>query len=215
VGTEGRRLAILHAAKDVFAERGYPASGVSDIIERAGVARGTFYLYFESKRTVFTALVDHALQAIQDSLVPVPLDQPERIVQGLMDNAERIKRVFLEDPALAKVIIVEAMLLDREASEQVGEVEQRVADWLAGLVTRWQEKGLLRTLDPRIVAWTYIGSLKEILRQHLITGRLEAGLEAITAAILEIYVFGLIAPEHQQLAADHFAGIHGPAEGRD
>ena len=53
-----RRSQLLAAARRVFAARGYHNAGVSHIIREAGVARGTFYNYFESKRTVFTAVLD-------------------------------------------------------------------------------------------------------------------------------------------------------------
>ena len=212
---EERRLSILTAAKEVFAERGYSSAGVADIIERAGVARGTFYLYFESKRSVFAALIDHAIQSIQDLLVPIPIENPLEIVPGLLENAERIKHYFLEDPDLARVIIVEAMLLDTDSSEQVLEVEQRVAGWLSGLVGRWQENGMLRPMNADVVAWTYLGSLKEILRQHLITGTLSNDIDEITHTILDIFVFGLLSPEQNQLAADYFADMDGSDDGRN
>ena len=212
---EERRLSILTAAKEVFAERGYTGAGIADIIENAGVARGTFYLYFESKRSVFAALIDHAIQSIQALLVPIPLDCPDDIVPALLRNAELIKQYFIDDPDLARVIIVEAMLLDSDSSEQVQEVEQRVAAWLSGLVTRWQDNGFLRPMNANVVAWLYLGSLKEILRQHLFTGALAVDIEEITHTILDIFVFGLLAPEHNQLVTDYFAEIDGSDDPRN
>ena len=50
------RDAILHAARQVFAELGYGASSVRDIIRRTKLASGTFYNYFDSKEAVFKAL---------------------------------------------------------------------------------------------------------------------------------------------------------------
>src|SRR5215472_17408382 len=44
-----RRAALLQAAREVLAEKGYEATKVSDIVARAGAAQGTFYLYFPSK----------------------------------------------------------------------------------------------------------------------------------------------------------------------
>jgi AcrR family transcriptional regulator len=54
------RSAILAAARDVFAERGYDAVGVRDIIRRTDLASGTFYNYFPDKDAVFRALVMEA-----------------------------------------------------------------------------------------------------------------------------------------------------------
>ena len=52
------RLAILDAAREVFAELGYDNVTVRDIIRRTGLAAGTFYNYFKSKEEVFSALAD-------------------------------------------------------------------------------------------------------------------------------------------------------------
>ena len=52
------RAAILAAARDVFAEEGYGAVGVRDIIRRTDLASGTFYNYFPDKDAIFRALVD-------------------------------------------------------------------------------------------------------------------------------------------------------------
>src|SRR5690606_8287650 len=54
---ELRRRQLLDAARDVFAEKGYVAATVDDVVARCGVARGTFYLYFDDKLDVFGALV--------------------------------------------------------------------------------------------------------------------------------------------------------------
>jgi AcrR family transcriptional regulator len=52
------RAAILAAALDVFAEEGYDAAGVRDIIRRTDLASGTFYNYFPDKEAIFRALVE-------------------------------------------------------------------------------------------------------------------------------------------------------------
>ena len=64
-----RRTALLAAARDVFAERGYAAATVDDVVARAGVARGTFYLYFKDKRDVFRALVDEMMRFLGEGLL--------------------------------------------------------------------------------------------------------------------------------------------------
>ncbi|MCX5743965.1 MAG: helix-turn-helix domain containing protein, partial [Proteobacteria bacterium] len=56
-----RRRKILGAAKYVFAEAGYHGASINMIIERAQIARGTFYLYFESKAAVFNSILDVAM----------------------------------------------------------------------------------------------------------------------------------------------------------
>ena len=55
---ESRRAAVLAVARRLFSQKGYHATSIHDIIEAAEIARGTFYLYFESKRAIFDELLD-------------------------------------------------------------------------------------------------------------------------------------------------------------
>jgi AcrR family transcriptional regulator len=64
VDAAARREAILHAALTVFAERGYEAARLDDMAARAGVAKGTLYLYFKDKEALFEALVRGAVSPI-------------------------------------------------------------------------------------------------------------------------------------------------------
>ncbi len=62
------RQAILTAAREVFAELGYEAAGVRDIIRRTGLASGTFYNYFRSKEEVAKALAADAADRLRPPL---------------------------------------------------------------------------------------------------------------------------------------------------
>ncbi|MCJ8142993.1 TetR/AcrR family transcriptional regulator [Ancylobacter sp. A5.8] len=59
-----RRRAILDAALEVFAESGFAAARMQDVATRAGVAKGTLYLYFEDKAALFEGLVHEALDPV-------------------------------------------------------------------------------------------------------------------------------------------------------
>src|SRR5271165_4395137 len=62
------RRAILTAAREVFAEVGYEAASVRDIIRRTGLASGTFYNYYRSKEEVAQALVSDVAQRLRPIL---------------------------------------------------------------------------------------------------------------------------------------------------
>ena len=61
---EARRQAILEAALHMFAEHGFEAARLDDVAARAGVAKGTLYLYFASKEALFEALIRNAVAPI-------------------------------------------------------------------------------------------------------------------------------------------------------
>jgi AcrR family transcriptional regulator len=71
VAPEARRQAILAAALSVFAERGFEAARLDDVAARAGVAKGTLYLYFRDKEALFEALVRNAVAPIMEQVSTV------------------------------------------------------------------------------------------------------------------------------------------------
>src|SRR5688572_1888823 len=79
-----KRDAILRAAIDVFAERGYFNAQVADVARAAGVAAGTVYLYFLSK--------DDLLVSIFERTVRDTLNEGRAAVAGVTDPAERLRR---------------------------------------------------------------------------------------------------------------------------
>ena len=72
------RAAIIVAAREVFAELGYDAAGVRDVIRRTDLASGTFYNYFEDKEAVFRAVVDESAQEIRRRLRRLSAAAPRR-----------------------------------------------------------------------------------------------------------------------------------------
>src|SRR5215813_6929811 len=66
-----RREAILAAALDEFSARGFAAARLDDVAKRAGVAKGTIYLYFHDKESLFQELVRSMLSPVVGGLIQV------------------------------------------------------------------------------------------------------------------------------------------------
>src|SRR3954449_6496806 len=76
-----RRATILSAALDEFAARGFEAARLDDVARRAGVAKGTIYLYFRDKQSLFQELVRTMLSPLVGAITTAPLqDVPIRAV---------------------------------------------------------------------------------------------------------------------------------------
>src|SRR5262245_51987950 len=84
--SEARRRAILEAALVEFAAHGFAAARLDDVARRAGIAKGTLYLYFADKEALFEALVQGAIRPLIDNLQQVAAlpDVPTRQVLRLM-----------------------------------------------------------------------------------------------------------------------------------
>src|SRR5437763_11361861 len=82
---------ILNAARDEFGERGFAESSIVGITRRAGVALGTFYTYFDSKESVFQALVSDMSAQVRDHVGPAFKDATDAI-----DGERRALESFLQ-----------------------------------------------------------------------------------------------------------------------
>jgi AcrR family transcriptional regulator len=92
------RAAIVAAARVVFAELGYDAAGVRDIIRHTNLASGTFYNYFEDKESVFRAVADESAQEIRVRLRAVRAGA--RTVEEFVGDAYRVLFRFLVEDRL-------------------------------------------------------------------------------------------------------------------
>src|SRR5438067_7422732 len=80
-----KRDAILRAAIDIFADRGYFNAQVADVARAAGVAAGTVYLYFRSKDDLLISIFERSMREA--------LAEGKKVVEGVDDPRERLRRV--------------------------------------------------------------------------------------------------------------------------
>jgi AcrR family transcriptional regulator len=91
---------ILDAARDEFGERGFNDSSIVAITQRAGVALGTFYTYFDSKEAVFHALVRDMSSQVRDRVAPAfkgakdAIDGERRALQSFLEFASTHRHVY-------------------------------------------------------------------------------------------------------------------------
>ncbi|WP_416909187.1 MAG: TetR/AcrR family transcriptional regulator [Polymorphobacter sp.] len=71
--------ALLDAAAEEFGERGFHEAGIARIAQRAGMAVGSFYTYFDSKEAIFRALVADMSRQVRETVAPVILAAPDRL----------------------------------------------------------------------------------------------------------------------------------------
>jgi AcrR family transcriptional regulator len=143
------RAAILAAAREVFAELGYDAAGVRDVIRRTDLASGTFYNYFADKEAVFRAVVDESAQEVRRRLREARsgaqtleqfvgdayrawfefLVEDELMFELMQRNAGPIRALF-GDPILGSG--VQELLDDITAAINRGDLPPHDADYMAG-----------------------------------------------------------------------------------
>jgi AcrR family transcriptional regulator len=139
-----RREAILAAALDQFAASGFAATRLDDVAKRAGVAKGTIYLYFRDKESLFQELVRAMLSPLVGTIEAAPLaDLPARAV------AETIADMFVREifgtrrKDVIRLIIAEGPRFPKLAEFYYHEVIERVVAAMRAVLKRAVERGEL------------------------------------------------------------------------
>jgi AcrR family transcriptional regulator len=158
---DARTPEILEAALVCFGERGFAACRLDDIARRAGVTKGTIYLYFAGKEELFKAVISR-------SLVP-RLEAGERLVAGLdLPAPVQLERLLLTladiipSPtlgAIPKLIIAEAGNFPEIARFYFDQVISRGRRLITGILRRGIERGELRQLDVDAAFFSVIAPL--------------------------------------------------------
>ena len=180
-----RRLQILGASRDVFARRGYHQSTIIDIVAEAGVARGTFYLYFEDKRAVFADLIDRFAQQLTMAIVRIdPADEARSVQEQVRENIRRILTTCLAERNMTKILFTDAMGVDPAFDRKIQSFYDAVVQLLTESLKDGQEAlGIVADGEPRVLAYMTIGALKELLYQAVTLGLSEESAEALTQQI--------------------------------
>jgi AcrR family transcriptional regulator len=161
-----RRQKILNHARDVFARRGYHDAKIDEIVTAAGIARGTFYLYFKDKRAVFDEIVDRAFTQIGMAIVRVdPKDPGRTVADQVQENIRRIVKALLEDRATTKILLTDAVGVDPAFDRKLHSFYEVVENLLVESLREGQELGIVASGDTRMFAHLMLGALKEILYQ--------------------------------------------------
>lgn len=191
-----RRALVLQAALEVFAEKGYHRASIADIIQQAGVARGTFYLYFESKRAVFEQLLDDAFVELGSRVRRI---DPSRGPAGVLDQMEaNIDGVFgclLANRARLKVLVAHAVGLDPKFDQKLAEFYGRILGLIESALELGKQMKLVpKRLNSPVSALCILGAIKEVLFQ-LARGSALPDQRAVVNEILRFTVRGLLVPE--------------------
>ncbi len=163
-GLDTRRK-LLDAAEQIFGEVGYPDASIVKITEAAGVAQGTFYLYFASKKEVFDQLVVDLNRRVRHAMKEASDQGLDRLEAELL-GFEAYFRFTREHPTLYRII--------RQAEFVSPEMLRYHYDRLSeGYVRALQEavdRGEIGAIDADVTAWALMGMGELIGLRFLLWG---------------------------------------------
>jgi len=147
IAPEARRQAILKAALTVFAAHGFEAARLDDVAARAGVAKGTLYLYFRDKEALFEALVRNAVSPLLDQMRKVATAQNTQPMQALETFFALFQKEVLgtERKLLLRLILAEGPRFPAIAEFYYREVVSHGLSMMRALAKRAAKEGVFAT----------------------------------------------------------------------
>ena len=153
---------ILQAAVEVIAEKGLHDTTIDEIAQRAGVAKGTVYLYFKNKDSLLASLMQVGLETFESAV--------KRRVATHSEPVEQLKALIEEHVTqmhnhlkFGKIIWSQTShtTLPTELRDIFRERARSYVDLLSAILKRGQECGCMHVLDTRMTARAIIGSMNQ------------------------------------------------------
>jgi AcrR family transcriptional regulator len=184
-----RRIEICRTAAQIFRDRGYDATSVSDIARALGITKAGLYHYFESKEALLFEITSYGLDRVRDEVI-LPAravrDPEARLRQMVMRHA----RIATQGRGAIAQIVDEVRALPPPARKRVEERMRAYVDLVRGTLVELRSAGRLRDVDPTVAAFSVIGTILWLPRWFRQTGRLSQ--EQVANQIADIMLGGLL-----------------------
>ena len=158
---DARPQELLEAAIDLFVERGYAATRLEDVARRAGVSKGTLYLYYENKEELFKAVV-------RSSIVPVIGEAEVSVAEFEGHSADLLRHLThswwqrlgaTKASGIIKLVTAEADNFPELACFYQEEVIKRGTATMSGMLERGIARGEFRPLDVNLMTQVLIAPM--------------------------------------------------------
>jgi AcrR family transcriptional regulator len=157
---------LIQAAATVFAEKGVAGTSVDDIVRTAGVAKGTFYLYFATKDHAVNAVAARMVEGVADRIEAVAADPDRSPVERLIAFGAEVRAVG-DEPFERDLVEVFHRPENRALHDRMSEgAIVRLTPVVAAIIADGIDRGLFHGLDPaRASAFVMacFGTLHEIV----------------------------------------------------
>jgi AcrR family transcriptional regulator len=196
---DARPQELLAAALDLFVERGFASTRLEDVAKRAGVSKGTLYLYFENKEDLFKAVV-------RNSIVPA-IGEAEMSIAGFEGHSGELLRRLIHSwwqrigatkaSGIVKLVMAEAGNFPELAQFYQDEVVARGTSVFRRVLERAIERGEFRPVDVSQMTQVLVAPMLMLITwKHSVAPceRSELDPSAFLDTFLDVALNGLLPP---------------------
>ncbi len=186
---ESRRVEICRTAAQIFRDRGYDATSVSDVARALGLTKAGLYHYFDSKEALLFEIISYGLERVRDDVVLPVLairDPEERLRQILLRHA----RITTDGKGAVAHLGDEIRALPPAARRQIEDRMRLYFDLVRGTLVELKAAGRLHDVDPTVAAFSVLGMVLWLPRWFRQDGRLSQ--ERVASEITRMALGGLL-----------------------
>jgi AcrR family transcriptional regulator len=191
---------LVHYAKKIFASRGYYATSISQIVQEAGIARGTFYQYFDNKPHIFQSILDAFVQDLQECIRPIntaPGSMPP--VAQIQDNLTRVFSLVQMERDLTQILLHNTGTGDCTVEKRLDDFYTQVVGMIERSLNLGMAMKLVRPCNARLTAYAIIGAVKEVVFQLTSSHEPQPPVEDLVSEILQFGMGGILADARSPL----------------
>jgi AcrR family transcriptional regulator len=192
-----RRARMCRTAAQLFRDRGYDATSVSDVARALGMTKAGLYHHFESKEALLFEIMMYGLERVRDEvIVPVRTvrDPEERLRQLIVRHA----RIATRGHGAIAHLGDEIRALPASSRRQVEQRMRIYFDLIRDTLTELKAAGRLRDVDPTVAAFSLLGMILWLPRWFRVGGRLDQA--SVAHDIASFALGGLLTPARRPAA---------------
>ncbi|MCX6019358.1 MAG: TetR/AcrR family transcriptional regulator [Chloroflexi bacterium] len=163
------RERILDAALEVFADKGFHAARMDEIVDQSKTSKGAIYFHFPNKERLFLALVDQFADLLErrvlDAIRPqnAGMDRVRVAVETCLDTFSKYRRP-------AKVLLVQAVGLGAAFEEKRSAINDRFASLIAIYLDEAVRLGEIAPVDVEVISLAWMGAIYALVIRWVTTG---------------------------------------------
>lgn len=185
---QDKNFIILKAAKEIFSQKGFHNTTISQVAKAAGVASGTIYEYFENKEALFFSIASARCEAFDKELTIH--------LSGLKCSFDKIRKYiwfylyfFQKDPIYADLLLLNMRVNPRFSKSEAYAWVKKSTREIIEMVQEGQSDGMFRDdIDAYSIRHLILGSLEHVTTRWLLKGKsfdMLAESEKISNLIIE------------------------------
>ncbi len=199
-----KQIKILKAAIEIFSEKGYAATSTSEIAQKAGVAEGTIFRHYKTKKDLLISIVAPLITKI---ITPIALKDFNKVLGASYPQYEDFLRAIIHNRLqfakknlhLIKILIQEIPFHPELQAQFKEHVAKKVLERFEKVVVYFQEKGDLRSIPTyTVIRFTISAAMGFIISRVLLVPELEWDDEKETELSIDLIMHGLSAKSSSQ-----------------